>query len=57
MYNTHHNKHNNKWKENKDSEGSGHSLGRTLLWNAEHVLKKTVTNNSQNLYGRLQENL
>ena len=44
-YNTHHNKHNNEWKENKDSEGGGHSLRWTLPWNAEHVLKKTVTNN------------
>jgi len=45
MYNTHHNKHNNEWKENKYSEGGGHSLWRTLLWNAEHVLEKTVTTN------------
>jgi len=44
MYNTHHNQHNNKWKENKDSKGGGHSLGWTLLWNAEHVLEKAVTN-------------
>jgi len=45
MYNTHHNKHNNERKENKDSEGGGHSLRRTLLWNAEHMLETTVTNN------------
>jgi len=53
MYNTHHNKHNNEWKENKYSEGGGHSLWRTLLWNAEHVLEKTVTTNWQKFYGTL----
>ena len=44
MKNTHHNKHDDEWKENKDSEGGGHSFWRTLLWNAEHVLEKTETN-------------